>query len=1156
MMDKFGKSEDKYISGSSSGSEESEQSWEDNTEKHSLADGRNPELEFLLGHTEPKQIESPHSRRQDVVDTSNSVLESLLGVSEPQYTDRYASDKHHEASQVTIETKNSNVVNPLSEMQSTKNINVETQSAKFPYVESSHAPARQSVYKSDKNVYSRTSQYCSYPVIDMTKAHQIGRTRFYKIRVQSSSLINDLKFEVSQMFNVSISKVHIIEEEGQKEEVLLKIIIVILPDNVGEEYCPLLVEVFELTDQFHPEILCIRLPVRQTIKDIKKLLAEELRWKGLVLCQNGNVLEDNLQLRSCNFKLLARIQALKQSYHRIDFVYQPRSDVSCSYSLDLDMNSSLEQVKRQFAAQFHDEIQKLKGTEESTFHLCFQGRLLKDEECVGLVLRKNIKEEKITLHFGAQVSISIDLKFRVRRKTKHKLLIVSKKISTTSLRTEVSKHLGVDPKAVKLTFDDKLLDEHDDLSRVYKEHWQNGCRIAAGIKKHKTLRIKHPIECGEEPFEMYMLDPVSALKRKIAEQWGLKLLQISLFCRGIMMEYDQPLQYYPIKNNMEISLQLFQHRIILKVVILSGKKRISLIIDNSETTTGDDLLRFCAHHFQYARERSRGIFKDHCIDRTCSLADQGVKSGDTVIISYFDQPNLLQGNLINIFMVHENGHMVKRLGAVNSGLLLHAPKTAEAPQTEDTCLDNGPIPAGISICDTKEAAVSSLPRQMLKSNLKNVNAKENSQSSTKDIMKNKSKFLNRAWRVIQQKYSKPHEQLNIVAQVPKESHESTPTFYLGGEPEELDLDEETGRKTVVACKNMPGEVGRENSNTEVKSLATDEQNPRAETPINIEVSERRDQSQRYEGCVRGEIESDGPICEDNEICQKVKCIENCCKKICEIQREKVLNEFPTDNITTSTPSEFDPNCNTRLTSKPSETMFKNSTKKASFDLPNDLSGCDTETSGCESSHNKNITLNIAPHRWQRAEDTDSSDIDHVTSSHGEDCQCRKCLLSGRFTRCPFLRQQMNSRGNIRRKPRHHTLSESSVACYDLLPRYQASGHMHLSRTFPSMRDRFPEPNSDIETSGITIPLLSYVAKCLGKKWRQLLRSLKVGETEMDEIEHRYKDHGLVEVGIEALITWKRGMGSDASKDRLLKALADIGLKSVAENCENVGYQTA
>jgi hypothetical protein len=342
-------------------------------------------------------------------------------------------------------------------------------------------------------------------------------------------------------------------------------------------------------------------------------------------------------------------------------------------------------------------------------------------------------------------------------------------------------------------------------------------------------------------------------------------------------------------------------------------------------------------------------------------------------------------------------------------------------------------------------------------------------------MKNKSKFLNRARRVIQQKYSKPHEQL--FALVLRKCHEK-PHFYLDDETLELELDEETGRKTVVACKNIPGEVGRENSNTEVKSVETDEQNPRPETLINIEVSERRDQSQKYEECVRGEIESDGPMCEDNEICQKVKCIENCCKKICEVQREKVLNEFPKDKINTSTPvkrpgqhfdtstpSEFDPNCNTRLTSKPSETMFKNSTKKASFDLPNDLSGCDTETSGCESSHNKNITLNIVPHRQQIADDTDSSDIDHVTSSHGEDCQCRKCLLSGRFTRCPFLRQQMNSRGNIRRKPRHHTLSESSASCYDLLPRYQASGNMHLCRTFPSMRDRFPEPNADIETSG-------------------------------------------------------------------------------------------
>ena len=155
------------------------------------------------------------------------------------------------------------------------------------------------------------------------------------------------------------------------------------------------------------------------------------------------------------------------------------------------MNSFILEVKKKFGDHFHDEIKKQKLSSESAIHFCFQDRLLEYKECIGLVLQKNIKEDKISNHFGSENSISIDLKFRMGRKTQHKLLIVSRKISTTALRAEVSKHLGVDPKAVKLTFNDKLLDEHDDLSKVYKEHWQSGCRIATGIKKHKTLRIRH-----------------------------------------------------------------------------------------------------------------------------------------------------------------------------------------------------------------------------------------------------------------------------------------------------------------------------------------------------------------------------------------------------------------------------------------------------------------------------------------------------------------------------------------------------------------------------------------------------------------------------------------------------------------------------------------
>ena len=46
-------------------------------------------------------------------------------------------------------------------------------------------------------------------------------------------------------------------------------------------------------------------------------------------------------------------------------------------------------------------------------------------------------------------------------------------------------------------------------------------------------------------------------------------------------------------------------------------------------------------------------------------------------------------------------------------LSVSAPKTVEAPQTPETCLDNGHLPEGIRICDTREGA-SSLPGQMVK----------------------------------------------------------------------------------------------------------------------------------------------------------------------------------------------------------------------------------------------------------------------------------------------------------------------------------------------------------------------------------------------------------------------------------------------------------
>lgn len=511
----------------------------------------------------------------------------------------------------------------------------------------------------------------SYPIINMTKAHRVAKLQFHKIKGRPTQSLGDLKHEVCRMFDVLPDMVNIIEEVGKNEEVLLKTIIVILPQYELEECYTLIVETFEIIDQVHPQMLCVRLPVIWKVSDAKKLLLEELEWKGLALCKNGHVLEDKLALREGDFPNLDKIQAIRQSTHDIRVRYQPRSDVTSVYSLDVYMNSSVKQVKQHFETHFHDDLQKQKDSENATLHFCFQDCLLEDGQCIGLVLRRNIKEEDLSLHFGSETSISVGLKYRKRRKTRHKLLIISKHISTACLRAEVSKHLGVDPKAVKLTFEDKLIDEHDNLGDVYGVKWENGCKIAAGIKKCKILQIKHPTKFEEVAFEMYMLEPVSVLKRKVADKWNLDLLQISLCCRGMLMENRQPLQHYPIKNNMEISLCLFEHRIFLDIVIRQEKKRLCLIVDDRCITTVDDLLRFCAHHFKYPRQCSRGVFKDRCLNLKSTLAQEGIGCGDTVIIAYFDQSNMLQGGLMHLFMVDETGYTILRLGAVNSGLLLH-----------------------------------------------------------------------------------------------------------------------------------------------------------------------------------------------------------------------------------------------------------------------------------------------------------------------------------------------------------------------------------------------------------------------------------------------------------------------------------------------------
>lgn len=510
----------------------------------------------------------------------------------------------------------------------------------------------------------------SYPVFDMRHGCRISNLQFRKINIFIGNSVDDLKTSVSKQFQASSSKIHVIEETGKTEGALMKTIIIILPEN--SECCyTLIIECYGNTEQVLPQMICCRLPVTMKLTEVKNLVAGHLKWKMLALCADRCILDEDCSLRNSMLTDFDRIQAVNQDIEKVEFYYQPRSDVISKYIKKINTCQSVKQVKDDIEAHFKDELAKQKSNECDVLHFCYKGQFLDDRLCIGLVLSANIHNEGISVYFAPEDSIYITLQYKSGRYQKQQLMIIAKQTSTADLRFEVSKYLNVDPKAVKLTFEKKFIDEHTNLHQIYGEKWTSGIVLVAGIKKRKTIRIRHPIHGDEKAFEMYMLEPVSVLKNKVAKEWNLNHLEISLYLRDIMMKEWQPLQFYPIKNNMEIVLQLYPRRIEVKVVVLKPKTKVKLIVNDKSLCTVEELLRFCAHKFRYARQRSRGIFKYRCLNRSLTLEQEGIQSDDTIVVAYFNQPMELQGSLINIFMVDLNGHTIKRIGTINSGILLH-----------------------------------------------------------------------------------------------------------------------------------------------------------------------------------------------------------------------------------------------------------------------------------------------------------------------------------------------------------------------------------------------------------------------------------------------------------------------------------------------------
>lgn len=476
------------------------------------------------------------------------------------------------------------------------------------------------------------------PIFDTRNSQMFTKAKFCTFENVDVDSEVVLKTAVCRKFDARPDSVHVVEKRMTKEGAKKRTHVVVFP-IYSEKVCYLMLETQESLNHDSLELIYGRFEESMTVEEIKTAIVKETRfWKGVALCVNNRVLRDNDTIRMCGLKNLDHIQVLQLGSQSLRFCHQPRLDIENNYSLEVDLKSSVKDVKQQFQEKFHSEIQKFRSNENQQVVFSVQDSLLLDDDlCLGIAVQHLQKADAVSLQFSVDDVISVNVKFKRPLKERPKVLAVSRSCSSKELREAISCRIPDcrNWKTVKMLLGDKLIDECSNLEQEYGDEWKDGCTVYAGIKKCKRLRIKHPEWPDEElVMEMYSLEKVKVLKRAVSEKWDIPEIQFTLCCQEQEMHGSAILQRYPIKNNIEITMKLFKKRIAIEIFVVFKKQRLNVFINDSSVTTVDDLLRYCALELQYDSMSSSSIFQNRCLDKWNTLEQEKICSGSKVRYLY------------------------------------------------------------------------------------------------------------------------------------------------------------------------------------------------------------------------------------------------------------------------------------------------------------------------------------------------------------------------------------------------------------------------------------------------------------------------------------------------------------------------------------------
>ena len=498
-------------------------------------------------------------------------------------------------------------------------------------------------------------------VYDIRKHGHIAEPRNFEFKsvLRHTDIVN----EVSKSFDVTETNVRLH---------LSKSCVIIMPQPTLPNQLILFLQCFPFEKGKHKQ-MCIQVDQGTQISQLHEIIERDLWSQGSEIYKDNSCLPSRVKiLKDLEVNDFDDLQVFETKQVKVSFRYRMKADIEMRVSVNLNTSDSVKEVKKKIRTVLKDEpLFEIKA--DSVIQITTRKECLRDERCFGM-LAKSFRDNGFWIHITAKDAVTCLLcypKRRDKRRDEGKTIIfIDPTKPTFFVRNEAAKYAGVDAKSIELLTEYKEpveeMDKIGDTNVIEKD-----CSLKVDINKKMPIVVQHPAKPEPDKIaHLYALEHVFSVRQLVAMHYGIDELHIVLKCNGELMQDNELLKKYSIKKTTVLQLQVFEKRIHITILILSKRRKMSLIIDDPSKSTVGDLLDFCANKNGYQSSNSKCLHDQRCLNNCSTLHTEGIQSGHLLIVVNFQDDENIPEGLFKLYAADQFGNIVVSIGTVIGGYLL------------------------------------------------------------------------------------------------------------------------------------------------------------------------------------------------------------------------------------------------------------------------------------------------------------------------------------------------------------------------------------------------------------------------------------------------------------------------------------------------------